>query len=324
MDNRITIVMYHYVRDLSRSRYPEIKGLTVNAFRRQLDYIREHYTIISMEDMIDSLRHGYRSIPDNALLLTFDDGYLDHFTTVFPILHEAGIQGSFFPSAKAVQEQVVLDVNKIHFILATVKDKREIISFLFKLMDEFRNIYNLDENEIFFKTLAVPNRFDSGEVIFIKRMLQRVLPVDLRKKIIDMLFKKFVTNDEEAFSQELYLNIDHLRCMKRCGMFIGSHGYDHHWLDTLSPENQDKDIDRSLQFLQTIGVSIEKWVMCYPYGAYNKSLLEIIRRKGCALGLSVQVGIADLSRDDVLTLPRLDTNDIPMSDDSQRGSSILS
>ena len=39
MTNRCTIVMYHYVRELRRSRYPGIKGLSTEKFRGQLDYL---------------------------------------------------------------------------------------------------------------------------------------------------------------------------------------------------------------------------------------------------------------------------------------------
>jgi len=83
-----------------------------------------------MEDLISSIKHGH-SLPKNALLLTFDDGYMDHFEYVFPILAKLGVQGSFFPPAKAILEHSVLDVNKIHFILATVGDKASLIENIF-------------------------------------------------------------------------------------------------------------------------------------------------------------------------------------------------
>ena len=35
--NNLTIVMYHYVRDLKNSRYPDIKGLDVSLFKEQID-----------------------------------------------------------------------------------------------------------------------------------------------------------------------------------------------------------------------------------------------------------------------------------------------
>ena len=44
----LTIVMYHYVRDLRRSRFPGIKGLSLDAFEGQLEYLDHHQTAPAM------------------------------------------------------------------------------------------------------------------------------------------------------------------------------------------------------------------------------------------------------------------------------------
>lgn len=109
MTSKVSIIMYHYVRDLNKSKYPKIKGLDINLFKEQLKYILKYYHVIKMEDLIFSIKNN-KNLPDKSLLLTFDDGYIDHFVNVFPILNELGIQGSFFPPAKAITEHKVLDV----------------------------------------------------------------------------------------------------------------------------------------------------------------------------------------------------------------------
>lgn len=95
MNRKVVIVMYHYVRDLSRSRFPAIKGLSLDRFRRQLDHIQSHYTPVSIENLLDALQSEEAELPPNPILLTFDDGYNDHFSNVFPLLDERGIQGCF-------------------------------------------------------------------------------------------------------------------------------------------------------------------------------------------------------------------------------------
>ena len=37
------------------------------------------------------------------------------------------------------------------------------------------------------------------------------------------------------------------------GMHIGAHGFDHNWLGSLSKENQEKEISKSLDFIKNIG-----------------------------------------------------------------------
>jgi hypothetical protein len=45
--------MYHYIRDLKDSRYPQIKGLDINYFKKQLDFLESNYQIIGVEDLFD-------------------------------------------------------------------------------------------------------------------------------------------------------------------------------------------------------------------------------------------------------------------------------
>lgn len=47
MNRPITIVMYHYVLDLERSRLPVMQDLSVERFRRQLDCIQTDYIPIA-------------------------------------------------------------------------------------------------------------------------------------------------------------------------------------------------------------------------------------------------------------------------------------
>ena len=302
--------MYHYVRNIKHSRYPDIKGLDIDLFKEQIAYIKKHYNVISAYDLMDAIKSNAQ-LPPKSLLLTFDDAYIDHFTYVFPVLDDQKLSGLFFPPAKSILKHQVLDVNKIHFILASVDQKKDLVNDIFKYLNENRSTYKLDTNEYYWKKLGVKYRFDTEEIIFIKRILQRELPESLRKIITDDLFNKYVTNDEVAFSQELYMSVDQVAHLQRNGMYIGSHGFDHYWLNTINKNEQVKEIDLSLQFLESIGSNINHWIMCYPYGAYNNSLLIILKKRGCVVGLTTNIGMADLKKDNPLILPRLDTNDLP-------------
>jgi peptidoglycan/xylan/chitin deacetylase (PgdA/CDA1 family) len=315
--NRVTIVMYHYVRELPFTRYPRIKGLLASQFLEQIEFMSRHYRFVTMQQCIDAV-YGNSSLPRLAALLTFDDAYIDHFVTVFPLLEERGTQGCFFPPAKAICNAEVLDVNKIHFILA-VAPIETVMQDIERLLDELRPEHQLESTKSYRSRFMQPGRFDSKEVIFIKRLLQYGLPRRPRELLTGMLFAKYVTKDEQSFSRELYMTPDQLRCMARNGMYIGSHGYDHFWLDTLPPEEQAREVELSKQFLAELGLATDNWVMCYPYGACNASLIEILKRQGCKLGLTTKVDIAVLSAENAFTLARLDTNDLPKARDAAPG-----
>ena len=85
--HNVSIVMYHFIRELPYTRYPKIKGLLTSEFKNQLSYIEKHYEFVTMEDCIQAVySDDAKSFPSNAVLLTFDDAYIDHYLTVFPIL----------------------------------------------------------------------------------------------------------------------------------------------------------------------------------------------------------------------------------------------
>src|SRR3984957_6663662 len=148
MTQSLTIVMYHYVRNLARSRFPAIKGLSLERFRRQLDYIESHYTPVTVGAVLASIATA-EALPENAVLLTFDDGYSDHFINVFPLLDARRIQGCFFPPAQAILEHTVLDVNKIHFVLAAASNVGNLLEGVFSLMEEFRSEHGLKTREAY-------------------------------------------------------------------------------------------------------------------------------------------------------------------------------
>lgn len=308
---KCAIIMYHYVRELQYTRYPSIKGLKTSLFKEQLAYMRKYYNFVRHTDLLDAICKG-KELPPNAAWLTFDDAYLDHYNNVFPILDDLGIQGGFFAPVKAVTKHEVLDVNKIHFILASGVGTQNLLKDIFSLLAKNKEEYLLESGDYYYKKLAKANRFDNADVIFIKRLLQVELPEKLRRIITNTLFKKYVSNDEESFSRELYMNTDQMKCMIRHGMYIGSHGFDHYWLNSLSPERQAQEIDKSLEFLKNIGSDVDNWIMNYPYGGYNDSLINIIKQKGCKFAVTTNVNTADFDIDNIYTLPRLDTNDIPI------------
>lgn len=312
----ITIVMYHYVRERLSSRYPELKFLEFKNFISQLNYLQKNYTLIKVEDMVDYLQ-GNTTIPERACLLTFDDGYLDHYLYVFPELYKRGIQGAFYPPCAATKRNKVMEVNKIQLILASIGYNN-----ITRLIKELKNSYiTLHDKEEFnsladFDTLyyqyAKPSRFDSADVMFVKAMLQYALPHSLRSSIIQHLYDQFVAIDEKILSSELYMSIDMLKVMQKSGMHIGSHGDSHIWLNKISKEQQKKEIYASLAMLEEIhGNKSFLWTMCYPFGGNDTSLRALCEENRCAFALTTVAEVANLTQETRFSLSRIDTNDLP-------------
>ena len=308
--SKLYISMYHYTRDLPHSRYPEIKGLDISLFRHQIEFMKHHFSIVTMEQVMDAVENG-SELPQKALLLTFDDGYIDNYTFAFPVLEEFGIQGSFFIPGKTFTTHQLLDVNKIHYILASA-DICELFEDVKKEMEYYRRDteFSYAPTDELLHEYAVPNRFDTKETVFVKRMLQTVLPEKLRNIISSNLFEKYVGVTEAQLAYELYMTEEQIRTMKRHGMFIGLHGYDHYWLGNLEQEKMREDISLALDALDEF-IDRKHWAMNYPYGSYNQDVVEYIRGGGACVGFTTDVRIAEIGKDPALERPRLDCNDFP-------------
>lgn len=303
----LTVVTYHYVRNTEETPYPRIKACSLSTFEAQLQYFQKHFTPVTIEQCRDVLDHRSKDFPKDAILLTFDDGFVDHYREVFPRLRKAGVQGCFFPCGRSLVEHSVLDVHKIHFLLASFPKTDKLVTEIFTLLDRFRKVWSLPSNDILYKGFAQASMFDDPETTFIKRILQRELPSQVRSSIIDKLFQRFVTSKGSSFARSLYLNMDQLQEMQEGGMAIGTHGFSHEWLDHLAPGDQENDIIQAIRVLRQIGVR-GGWVMSYPYGASNRSLISLLKQHNCTVAFTSKPTRAVLEYQWRYMLPRFDTN----------------
>lgn len=303
--NRCKILVYHYVRPIKDSQY-DIKGMDLEDFQDQITTLKKKYRFIGVKDVIDCIDNG-RRISKNSVLLTFDDGLKDHYEYVFPILKENNIEGLFFPSGKPILEEIVLDVHKIHFVLASIKDVHSIVADIKENLNMLKSEHKIESFDSYYEKFAVKSRFDSKEIKFIKNLLQKGLPYKLRTELVNYLFKKYVTNDEKSFSKKLYLSIDEINEMKKAGMVFGSHSYSHDWMSTLTENELNEDLENNSEFL--LKIKGEYLLMCYPYGGYNNLVIRKISERGFQLGLTTEVGDAILDNENRLRLKRYDCND---------------
>ncbi len=103
---RVPILMYHYISDPPDPK-DELRGdlsVTPDHFREQMQWLKENdYHPITPDDLANALTMG-KKLPKRAILLTFDDGYIDAYTNAYPILKEFGFSGTFFVVTSWVDE----------------------------------------------------------------------------------------------------------------------------------------------------------------------------------------------------------------------------
>lgn len=300
-------VNYHYVRPIKNSKFPNLKGLEVKEFINQIDYLKSKYNIISATDIINTIINKDK-LPKKACLITFDDGYKDHYKYVMPELLKKKVSGCFFPSAENILNSTVTETNKIHFILNTQKNSEIIkdINYFLK-----KKNCNLPKREKIYENFEkkFKKRWDNKEVKYIKYLLQTWIPSNLRKKCCTFLFKKYLEIDESQLSKDLYMSAKEIGEMIKNGMTIGGHGYRHIRLGELSFSEQKIELNKMINFLKRYNIK-KNWIMCYPYGSFNKDTVSILLKKDCLLGFSASSGRSSLVKKDLFNIKRFDTNDI--------------
>ena len=101
---RVPIFVYHSIAHHHDGQTGEQRELDVDTatFRSQMDEIaREEHPVISLEALVDALR-GKGSVPAGAVVLTFDDGWLDQYEDAFPILQRHHFTATFFVYTTAI------------------------------------------------------------------------------------------------------------------------------------------------------------------------------------------------------------------------------
>ncbi|MFY0665395.1 MAG: polysaccharide deacetylase family protein [Natronospirillum sp.] len=95
----LNILMYHHIADDT----PPSTSTRVSVFQDHLDYLKDNHTVVDLLWAMDEIRAG-RSLPDNAVAITFDDAYRNNYTTAWPMLKDAGFPFTIFTSTFPVDQ----------------------------------------------------------------------------------------------------------------------------------------------------------------------------------------------------------------------------
>ena len=93
--SKLEIIMYHYVRSKSYSRYKKLNYLDFTSFKKQLNYLQENYNVLDPSILINKKSY----IPKKSCILTFDDGYKDILILFIQNLKKENLKGFFSQQA---------------------------------------------------------------------------------------------------------------------------------------------------------------------------------------------------------------------------------
>lgn len=87
------VLMYHKISDAGIN---DFLTVSTNNLEAQFNYLsKEGYNAILLSDLVKYVRFG-KPLPPNPVLITFDDGYRDNYTAMYPLLEKYGMKANIF------------------------------------------------------------------------------------------------------------------------------------------------------------------------------------------------------------------------------------
>jgi peptidoglycan/xylan/chitin deacetylase (PgdA/CDA1 family) len=97
---QVVALQYHHVA----TNTPAVTSVTPDVFREHMEYLNEHHTVIRLKDALEAIQQG-NQLPQNAIAITFDDGYLNILENGHPILAEFNFPYTVFINPLSIAQR---------------------------------------------------------------------------------------------------------------------------------------------------------------------------------------------------------------------------
>jgi len=253
-------------------------------FRRQMRWLRSATQVLDEEGLL-KLGSGGR-LPRGTLFtaVTFDDGYIDCFTLVKPVLDDLGIRGIFFIPVEILESRRLGWWDTAAYLMKkSIQESIQIHGQKFALganlshsLSRILNLFKLEPAERTEGLLA---------------------------KLADACGVAPPSKDRQSAELMDWTQVCQLRAS---GHSIGSHAWSHRVLATLSPDEQAREIRDSRRELQAIvGGCISSFA--YPVGGlrhFDEHCVTLVRDAGYDQAFTFNTGISSLPVADRFRIPR--------------------
>lgn len=275
----LSIVTYHHVADEPPGcpYDPTVCDADPVQFRRQLEMIARYCNPIGIDDLMRAIEG--EPLPNNPVMVTFDDGYLSCHDTALPILRAVGVRATFFIATAFTSERRLYWWERIALILDGAArgagPKSASLSYPVQMVVDPRDPGLRARLVVLVKTtpgLDIDKFLDE---------LSRALEVPWSREI------------EAEHADGLIMQWDHVRALARAGMDVESHGRRHRVLTTLDDAALEDELLASRVELEgQLGRPVR--AIAYPVGrriAQHARIREALIAAGYKIGMSNKTGI---------------------------------
>lgn len=235
------IINYHVVSD---EILPHIKHIykfrSKQAFIDDLAILTRHFKVIDLNTFLDSLKNKVK-LPENALLLTIDDGLKEIYTNMAPILLEKKIPATIF-----------LTKNYVDNIELGYDHKKSL------LIEKLESLKTDDVNELLNKYKI--ERHAAGS------LHHRIINISYKNRnLVDQLANEVsIDFDKYLKDQQPYITSSQVKELINSGFSFGGHSIDHAPFIELDFNDQINQVVESVDFVCN-SFDISYRVFAFPY-----------------------------------------------------------
>jgi peptidoglycan/xylan/chitin deacetylase (PgdA/CDA1 family) len=278
----VPVLMFHNVGHPSATDYlPGHMKISEARFERLLKFLRRAgYSTMTLGQMAAELSEG--RVPENTVVLTFDDGYRDNHDLLLPLLQKYEATATVFVQTGPMAGRL----NWLHhyfWVLDKEGPKR-----LGELLGERLDKQHLREELCGLTSEPVAAEYQ------LKRLLKYEVAAEDRDRILAAVFTE-LGGDDASLAKAVYLGPDECRVLDQAGVEIGAHTVNHLILSSLDETKQRKEIEGSLRALETwLGHEVTSFA--YPYGRtwdYDQHTQEILTELGFRCAITAMHGLND-------------------------------
>ena len=283
--HHLAILRYHAICEPHTCKYadPSI-CVSPRAFEEQLRYLTSRYTVVRLPDAVRALTQHLR-FPENAVALTFDDGYADNLEAA-RLLHRFGVSATFYITAGCLAEGHPFWPVELRWLLARIRDPQLQLSTAGH-------------------TIRLPCATVTQQSAAVRHLTQvfKANPISVREELRQQLR----TLSDHLDAPRVMLTWDEVREMHRLGMTIGAHTMTHPNLPSAGPTEATNEIVASKQCLDAqVGSPVT--MFSYPNGGaeryYTEELGRVVRDAGFLAATTSSNGLVG-SESDLFALARI-------------------
>lgn len=271
----LTILAYHGVMDVGKNYLYDIDCVSsrVEQFEDQIVFLKNNFNIITFSDYCEKYLSN-NLIPDKTVIITFDDGYRNNYTDVYPILKKYNIPATIFLTAGLVSTDNLLWFDELSYILMACCQHKSL------------EVSVLGEN-IFFNLGSIEsNRYAYRKIVKLFKRLSNNERIDELQSIK----KKLSIDFQSARNSRILLNWSEIREMNENGIEFGSHSLTHPILTSMSDAESKLEIMNSKCIIEK-QLGNKCIVFSYPNGSYSDREMRYVENSGYKLAVSYEHGV---------------------------------